>query len=570
MSARHRPSRHYFLMRVAEFTDFKDPDVFSPHMDLIFLRKVYAEFQAALEHDPNFALQQRPVPARIPSTPYVVASRPERAARDLAKGLLVAENAKYEIRIEQRQPGHFVLRYRKSWKQLNEPWSAPTRMRRDLVRFTGAPYSNHVNEYTAVEIPSLAQERVFVQFFRLEPSFQFYEYAAVLLTTEDRQLRLPGWKGESVPFEHKLVVKSMFRPFLIKQGANSFVQSANSIRDAFKNASSKLNNNHVRITITDVFDRHRYTNDEGVVQFKLRKAPVVDQHFKRRADAKRKRTHCIEKTILFERGNLRHVIHTTFMDDEVFERELKSKLKHAVHKFLKMARSERLDARQKEASASDMLKNRWFLIACATLSDAPDVNAVLARALDALHARNPAVARTIDYEEFGHDDLFGLLYGLLENFDVEADEVPYEAFVHEIAKEDLVETLEERNLPVPPSAGCDGASTAQTQRGVAMKVTEGHDPFPTEFLSGSVTRSFGDFESHQTNYTRDFVLDTYVKNIRDDLKRIVKRNNNFVQYLEAISVEKEEEEENANGLHFGKQPSLFGRIIRALFGSLFG
>ncbi len=569
MGSRYRPSRHYFLMRVSEFTNFQDPDVFSPHMDLKFLRKVYAELQSAIERDPNFAIQQRPDPEQIPSTPYVVATRPERAARDLAKRVLVAENTKYEVRIEQNQSGFFVLRYRKAWKQWNDSWSPPVRMRHDLVRFSDdEPYSERVREYTGVEIPSFAQEKVFVQFFRLEPSFQFYEYAVVVIRTEDRQLRLPGWKGESVPFEHKLVVKSMFRPFLIKQGRNVFVQNANSVRDAFKKASSKLSNNHVRITISDVFDRHRYTNDEGVVQYKLRKAPVIGE-FRRRADSKRKRTHCIEKTFLFEKGELRHVLHTTFMDDDVIERELSRKLKHAVKKFLRMARSSRVDARDKESSTFSMLKNRWFLVACASLSTDPSVNLLLKRAFDALHARNPAVIQTeqMEYADLQHDNLFETLYGLLEDFDVETDDVPYSEYTVEIDKDELVETLEERNLPVPPSDGCDGVSTVQTQRGVAMKVTEGHDPFPTDLLSGSVRGSFGEFLQHQTNYTRDFILDTYVKHIRDDLKRTVKRTNDeFIQYLESISVHAEEDD---GGLHFGQRRSMnwFQRIVRALFGN---
>jgi hypothetical protein len=535
-------------MRVAEFEDFKDPDVFSPHMDLVELRKIYAEWKSEEEEY---------------STPHVVASRPERAARDLAKHFLVAADAKYEIRIEERTRHHFVLRYRKSWKQLNEqPWSAPTRIRRDLVQFAGEPHTTDVDEYTTVQIPSFAQERVFVQFYRLEPSFQFYEYAAVLLQTEARQLRLPGWGGESIPFEHKILVKSMFRPFLIKQGQNEFVQSANSIRDAFAKAQTKLNNGRAKITITDVFDRHRYVNEDGAVEYKFRKAPVIGE-FKRRADSKRRRTHCIEKTFLFEKGPVRHVLHTSFMDENIFQRELQRKLKNSILKFLRMARTSRLDDAQKIATTSDMLKNRWFLVACAALSNDPDVNAMLVRAFDALHSRNPAVPRTVvDHDEYS----FELLTGLLEDFDADADEIPYEEFTHEVAAEDLVRTLEERNLPIPPSVGCEGNSTIQTVRGNVMNVTEGHDAFPTEFLSGSVTRSFGDFQTHQTNYTRDFILDTYTKNIRDDLKRVVKRNNDaFIQYLEHIHPQQ-------IMLAFGKSPSvqsrnssIYEKIIQVLF-----
>jgi len=552
---RYRPSRHYFLLRVTDFSDFKDPDVFSPHMDLMFLRKVYTEFRNALEQTPDFIFQQHSIPS---STPYVVASRPERAARDLAKRFLVSKNAKYEIRIDQRHSSsHFTLRYRQQQND-DDSWSAPIRIERDLVHFSDEPYADHVHAYKNVEIPSLSQEKVFVQFFRLEPSFQFYEYAATLKQSDD---------GDDV-----ILVKSMFRPFLVKQGRTVFVQNANSLRDAFKKASSKLKNNHVRITITDVFDRHRYVNDAGTVQYKFRRAPVVEKQFKRRADSKRKRIHCIEKTFLFEKGNVRHVIPTTFKDDDgaFYQRDLAKRLKHAILKFLRMARSTRLDERQKESMTFDMLKNRWFLVACASLSNDDAVNALLQRAMDALHARNRSGSQMtqpiIKYADIGRS-MFEMMYELLADFDVDSDEVPYEEFLQEIEQDDVVETLEERNLPIPQSPiGCEDPLAKNV-------TTQGHEPFPTDLLSGSETRSFGEFERHQTNYTRDDVIDAYVKHIRDDLKRIAKRtNDDFIQYLASISVYKEEEEEEE--LHFGsrqqpfvKRKSLYERILRALFGS---
>ena len=577
-AGRYRPSRHYFLLRVADFENFKDPDLFSPHMDLMFLRKVYEEFQTALEQDPDFAFQQRPDPNQIPSTAYVVASRPERAARDLARNILVAANAKYEIRIEGREPEYFLLRYKRSWKQSNDTFSPQIRIRRDEVRFTGVEYADNIHTYKNVEIERFAQETVFVQFFRLEPSFQMYEYAAVIEALgAERLLRLPGWNGDDdhyAPFEHKILVKSMFRPFLITQGrTTSFIQNANSMRDAFSKALRKLKNNQVQIEITDTFDKNRYVNNTtGTVLFKFNKKAPVIQQFKRRADSKRSRTHCIEKTYLFEKGAMQHVIHTSMLDEDVFKRDLERNLKNSISKFLRMVRTDRLNARQKESSTFAMLKNRWFLIACACLSTNPDVNNLLQRAFDALHARNPSVPQTLEYatlRQHVHDSLFDLLMGLLEEFDPEEDEVPYEEFTSEIDRDDLVNVLEARNLPIPPSKGCDVQTVrGNVMNGNVMNVTEGHEPFPRDLLEGSESHSFGEWTTHQTTYTRDFILDTYVKNIRDDLKRINKRNNVFIQYLTSISYSMDEEENPAH-VEFGKSKkerlTLYQRIIRAIF-----
>ena len=572
-AGRYRPSRHYFLLRVANFVNFKDPDLFSPHMDLMFLRKVYDEFQTALEQNPNFAFQQRSDANQIPSTPYVVASRPERAARDLARNILVAANAKYEIRIEGREPAYFLLRYKRSWKQ--QSFSPQIRIRRDQLRFTGVEYADNIHTYKKVEIAMFAQETVFVQFFRLEPSFQMYEYAAVIEALgAERPLRLPGWNADDdhyVPFEHKILVKSMFRPFLVTQGRTTFIQNANSMRDAFSKATTKLKNNQVQIEISDTFDKNRYVNNAGTVLFKFNKKAPVIQQFKRRADSKRSRTHCIEKTYLFEKGAMQHVIHTSLVDEDVFKRDLERNLKNAISKFLRMIRTDRLNARQKESSTFAMLKNRWFLIACACLSDNPDVNNLLQHAFDALHARNPSMPQTLEYatlRQHVHESLFDLLMGLLDEFDPEEDEVPYEEFTSEIDREDLVNVLEERNLPIPPSKGCDGAAGVQTVRGNVMNVTEGHEPFPRDLLEGFESHSFGEWTTHQTTYTRDFILDTYVKNIRDDLKRINKRNNNaFIQYLTSISFSMDEED--PAHVEFGKPKkerlTLYQRIIRAIF-----
>lgn len=588
---RYRPGRHYFLMRASDFVDFKDPDVFSPHMDLLFLRKVYGEFHTALEQQPNFAQSLEPQPYLIPSTPYVVGTRPERAARDLARRFLVSPTTKFEIEIIARTPTHFRLRYKRSWKQFGDAFSEPKEFARGQIEFTGQEYSDEVNHYKRVQIPSLRQETVFVQFFRLEPSFQLYEYAAVIEPKQDRALRLPGWNEpinepeEYVSFEHKILVKSMFRPFRIIQGNRNFVVSANNARDAFQKVRSRLTQGVAQIKISDDAERHRYVNADGKAQFKFWKRPVVNG-LRRRVDNKRKRTHCTDHTFLFEKGNLRHAIHTSLSTRALFDRELRRNVDNSVVKFKRMAQSARLNDRMKESSTFFMLKNRWFLLACAGLLDDNDDDEegteILERALNALHRRNPAIStKQITYESIRGNGppLYEFVHHLLEG----VDEVPVEEYVREV---DDLQELAAHNIPLPfpPSLGC--APNATETQG-AINIIEGHDPFPTDLLEGEQSATFAQWTEFLTEYTRSFVLDKYVKAIRDDLPRIEKRQSVFGDYLQSISVDGffvEHEElddefwDNMEVVEFGKgrrrrhkdntsttKQNLYEKIMQAVF-----
>lgn len=540
-TGRFRPGRHYFLMRSSEFQNFKDPDVFSPHMDLNFLRRVHGEFGDALEQ-PDFAHSLDPRPDLIPSAPYVVATRPERAARDLARRFLVHRTTKFEIDILARSPTHFTIRYKRSWRQFGDDFSGPVEFARNQIRFQGQQYTDDVVNYKRVEIPSLQQERVFIQFFRLEPTFQFYEYAAVIIPKQRRALRLPGWNepvnepDEYVSFDHKILVKSMFRPFKVKQGNHTFVVSANSARDAFQKARSELNNGAVQITISDNPERHRYVNGDGKAQFRFDRRPVVG-NLSRRADLKRKRTHCTDNTFSFVKGDLRHVIHSSLRTPELFYRELARNVKNSIVKFKRMAQSTRLNDRMKESATFFLLKNRWFLIACAVLSDDDGVvNEILERAFGVLHARNPAMStKQVTYESIRDDGppLFDTMRDLLQGVDPN-DNLGADEFVNEV--DDFGQILP-RDRPVPPSLGC--APAANQTHGPNMQIREGHDPFPAIFLEGNIRATFAQWTGFLADYTRTFVLDKYVKAIRDDLPRIEKRQSVFGDYLQTISVEED-------------------------------
>lgn len=569
-------------MRATEFTNFRDPDVFSPHMDLNFLRRVYGEFREALDQpNADFAHSQEPQPALIPSTPYVVGTRPERAARDLARRFLIHRTTKFEINILARTPTHFTIEYKRSWRQFGDAFTGPVEFARDQILFRGQEYTDNVHNYKRIEIPSLRQETVFVQFFRLEPTFEFYEYAATIVPKQNRALRLPGWNvpvnepDEYVSFEHKILVKSMFRPFRIKQGNNSFVVSANSARDAFAKAREDLNQGAAQITISDVAERHRYVNNDGKAQFRFDRRPRIG-NLARRADAKRKRTHCTDNTFLFSKGNLRHVIHSSLRTAELFERELQKNVKNSIVKFKRMAQSTRLNDRMKESSTFFLLKNRWFLIACATLSDDEAADQILERAFARLHARNPAMTtKQVTYESIRGDGppLFETIRGVLQGVDPN-DNIGVDEFIEEV--NDLND-LVARNIPLPPSLGC--APAANETQGAAMQIREGHDPFPVGLLEGEIRATFAEWTEFLTDYTRAFVLDKYVKAIRDDLPRVEKRQSVFGDYLQAISVEGEEEADD-DGLdpgmfldwaHFGMEKekmrnrTLYERIMQAVF-----
>jgi hypothetical protein len=543
-TGRFRPGRHYFLMRSSEFENFRDPDVFSPHMDLNFLRRVHGEFGAALEAEPDFAHSLEPRPELIPSAPYVVATRPERAARDLARRFLIHRTTKFEINILARSPTHFTIQYKRSWRQFGDNFSGPLELARNQVRFRGQPYTDDVHNYKRVEIPSLQQERVFIQFFRLEPTFQFYEYAAVIVPKQRRALRLPGWNvpvnepQEYVSFDHKILVKSMFRPFKVKQGNNTFVVSANSARDAFQKARSELNNGAAQITISDNPERHRYINGDGKAQFRFARSPVLG-NLSRRADLKRKRTHCTDNTFLFAKGDLRHVIHSSLRTHDLFYRELVRNVKNSIVKFKRMAQSTRLNDRMKESATFFLLKNRWFLIACAVLSDDDEVvNEILERAFGVLHARNPAVStKQVTYESIRDDGppLFDTMRDLLQGVDPN-DNLGADEFVNHVQVDDFGQILP-RDRPVPPSLGC--APAANQTQGPNMQIREGHDPFPAILLEGDIRATFAQWTGFLADYTRTFVLDKYVKAIRDDLPRIEKRQSVFGDYLQTISLEEE-------------------------------
>ncbi len=554
-SGRFRANRNYFLLRVTEFENFQDPNVFSPHMDLLFVRRVYAEFQQKL---PDISFDT----AGFESTPCVLATRPERAARDLSKQYLVSANSKYEIDILNTTPQTFTLRYKRSWRQLNVvEWSDPITVARNTVVFRGVEYAPNVNRYTTVELPFLAKESVFVQFFRLEPSFQFYEYAAVIEPLDNRRLRLPGWNHEAegyVPFDKKILVKSLFRPFRITQGPNEFVCSANDAREAFIKSKSRLQDNEVGIEITDTFSKHRFVNNTGDVRFLLDDRPRVNQ-FKRRADNKRRRTHCVEKNYLFEREPFVHVLHSSYRTDAVFFRELRKNAENALAKFRAIERSERLNDRMKESSTFILLRNRWFLVACAVMTGGADE--ILEVAFNFLNTKNPAQSRT-SYGDFP-PNLFETLRDALTGVDENLDDI--QDFVHEVD----VDTLTARNLPLPPSLGC-GNPANQTQ-GNQMQVVEGHNPFPDDLLAGAEERTFEEWDAAGggEENTRAKVLDTYIKNIRDDVPRIQKRDTPFLHYLQSISIEPLvlEQQQPQPQLHFGrpsKKTNPFKVFVRAL------
>lgn len=547
-SGRFRANRNYFLLRVAEFENFQDPDMFSPHMDLMFVRRVYAEFQQKL---PDISFDT----SGFESTSCVLATRPERAARDLAKMFLVSANSKFEIEVLNTTPDTFTLRYKRSRRQLNEAvWSHPVTVARNMV-LLAQPYAPNVSRYSTVELPFLARETVFVQFFRLEPSFQFYEYAAVIQPIDNRRLRLPGWNHETedyVPFDKKILVKSLFRPFRVVQGPNDFVCSANSARDAFVKSRSKLQNSHVPVKITDTFTKHRFVNQAGDVRFLLNDRPRVNQ-FKRRADNKRRRTHCVEKTYLFEREPFQHVLHSSYRTGALFFRELCKNLENSIAKFRAIERSERMNDRTKESATFVLLRNRWFLIACAIATDGAD--GILEIAFDFLNRRNPAQSR-LDYTHFP-PNLYTTLRDALTGVEGDLGDVG------EFVQEADVDTLAARNIPLPPSLGCGNA--ANQTRGNQMQVVEGHNPFPDDLLSGEDARTFEEWDT--AGHTRAHVLDTYTKSIRDDIPRIQKRNTPFGNYLQAISIEPVVLQQPQQAVHFGvtKQPvTPFRVIVRAL------
>lgn len=547
-SGRFRANRNYFLLRIAEFENFQDPDMFSPHMDLLFVRRVYAEFQQKL---PDISFDT----AGFESTPCVLATRPERAARDLAKRYLVSANSKYEIEIMNATPQTFTLRYKRSWRQLNEvDWSQPITIARNMVVFRGEQFVQNTNRYTTVELPFLAKENIFVQFFRLEPSFQFYEYAAVVEPLDNRRLRLPGWNDAEgyIPFDKKILVKSLFRPFRITQGPNEFVCSANSAREAFMKSKSKLQNNQVEIEITDTFTKHRFVNNAGDVRFLLDDRPRVNQ-FKRRADNKRRRTHCVEKNYLFEREPFVHVLHSSFRSGAIFFRELRKNLENALAKFRAIERSERLNDRMKESATFILLKNRWFLMVCAVLTDGAED--ILEVAFNFLNTKNPA-RFNLEYADFP-PNLYETLHTALMDVDENLDDI--QDFVHEVD----VDTLTARNLPLPPSLGC--GNPANQAQGNQMQVVEGHNPFPDDLLSGADERTFVDWDDAAGD-TRAKVLDTYTKSIRDDVPRIQKRDTAFIHYLESISIEPVVLQQQQPLLHFGesKKPNPFKVVVQAL------
>ncbi len=525
-------------------------------MDLLFVRRVYDEFQQKL---PDISFDT----AGFESTPCVLATRPERAARDLAKRYLVSANSKYEIEILNATIDTFTLRYKRSWRQMNEvDWSQPITVAQNTVLFRGDPFVPNVNRYTTVELPFLAHETVFVQFFRLEPSFQFYEYAAVIEPFDNRRLRLPGWNHEAedyVPFDKKILVKSLFRPFRITQGPNEFICSANSAHEAFVKSRSRLQDNQVDIEITDTFSKHRFVNNAGDVRFMLDARPRVNQ-FKRRADNKRRRTHCVEKTYLFEDAPFMHVLHSSYRTEAIFFRELRKNLENALAKFRSIERSERLNDRMKESATFVLLRNRWFLIVCAMLTGgAGGADLILQQAFDFLNTKNPAQFK-LDYADFPpnlYDTLHGALTGVDEHL---LDDI--QDFVQEVD----AETLAERNIPLPPSLGCGNATNQM--RGNQMQVVEGHNPFPDDLLSGADERSFVDWNAGGEN-TRAKVLDTYTKSIRDDVPRVQKRDTPFINYLQAISIEPiVHAQPLQQQMHFGggdiKKVSPFKVIVRAL------
>ncbi len=549
-SGRFRANRNYFLLRIAEFENFQDPDVFSPHMDLLFVRRVFAEFQQKL---PDVSFDA----AGFESTPCVLATRPERAARDLAKRYLISANSKYEIEILNTTPQTFTLRHKRSWRQLGEvAWSHPITIARNMVVFRGNEYVPNINRYTTVELPFLARESVFVQFFRLEPSFQFYEYAAVIEPFDNRRLRLPGWNHEAegyVPFDKKILVKSLFRPFRITQGLNSFICSANDAREAFVKSKSRLQNNDMPIEVTDNFSKHRFVNNAGDVRFLMDDRPRVNQ-FKRRADNKRRRTHCVEKNYLFEREPFVHVLHSSYRTDAIFFRELRKNLENAIAKFRSIERSARLNDRMKESATFVLLRNRWFLIACAVMTG--DADDVLEVAFNSINSKNPAQVK-LEYADFP-PNLYNVLHVALTGVDAALlDDI--QDFVHEVD----VNTLAARNIPLPPSLGC-GNPENQTQ-GNQMHVVEGHNPFPEDLLSGADERTFADWNAGGGN-TRAGILDTYIKNIRDDVPRIQKRDTPFINYLESISIEPVVLQPPQPLVHFGQKSrrSPFKAVVQAL------
>lgn len=556
-AGRVRANRNYFLLRVSEFENFQDPDIFSPHMDLLFVRRVYDEFRQKL---PDISFDT----AGFESTPCVLATRPERAARDLSKLYLTSSSAKYSIEILEATPETFTFRYKRSWRQLGPmAWNGPVTVARDMVLFRGDPYDPNVVQYDTVELPFLACEKIFVQFFRLEPSFQFYEYAAVIEPFDNRRLRLPGWNADAetyMPFDKKILVKSLFRPFRVKQGANEIMCSANSARDAFVKSRSDLQANEVPIEITDSFTKHRYVNNAGDVRFLPESRPRV-QNFKRRADNKRKRTHCVEKNYLFEREPFYHVLHSSYRTDAIFQREFRRNLENALSKFRAIEASTRMNDRMKESATFVMLRNRWFLMACAIATGGADE--VLAHAFAFHNNKNPAQFK-MEYADFPpnlYDTFREALAGVDGEFGDAGD------FVQEVD----ADTLAARNIPIPPSLGCTGNTANQTTQ-PQMQVVEGHDPFPVDLLSGAEERTFAEWDVFAgAGETRAQILDMYTKNIRDDIPRVQKRDTPFGDYLQSISIEPYLQAQ----LHFGHarrpphpQPSSqysFGKVlVRAL------
>jgi hypothetical protein len=560
-SSRFRKNQNYFLLRVAHFEHFRDPDAFSPHMDLIFIRRVNDEFQEKL---PEIRFDA----TGFESTSCVLATRPERAARDLARRFLISNDARYEIEILNTQGQVFTIRYR---KPNTDAWSVQIETAFNWIVFSDDEPYNAENEdqtYT-VELPFLAQTSVFVQFFRLEPSFQFYEYAVVIDTIQERKLRLPGGNDDPdyVPLRRKIAVKSMFRPFLISQRQHQVIQkfsvSANNARDAFVKAKDRLWENNSPITITDIVPKHRFVNNLGHSEFKFVENSFVANvgQFRRRADNKRRRTHCIEHTFLFEleQRNLNHVVHTTMRTNNAFFRSLRNNLTNAIHKFKAIIQSERMDGDMKESATFVMLRNRWFLMACAILTEelTEELDPILSIAFAAINSKNPT-RQTLSYEEFPNN-LYGSFRAVFE--DMDDDDIVFNHLEDQFVEVEDHEQLEARNLPVPPSLGCE--PNPNEINAADIRVDEGHDPFPNDYLTGPIVRTFANWDAEQ-HYTRAFVLDTYTKQIRDDVKRIVKRNTPFIQYLGNISINEINVNIQQEHAHFGKSrghPTKIGRVI---------